>query len=187
MRRRRLLLAGALATARAPAFFGALAVHSPPVQSRAATAKFAYLEAGVDELQRQLASGRLTSRTLVLAYLSRIDANDRHGPRLQALIETNPDAVSIAADLDRERKAGKLRGPLHGIPVVVKDNLATADRMPTTAGSLALEGMVAARDSAVVARLRAAGAILLGKANLSEWANFRSLQSTSVPSAFQMA
>ena len=160
---------------------------SDPVQARSAATKFAFLEAGVNDLQARLSTGRLTSRALVLAYLSRIETHDRHGPKLNAVIETNPDAVSIAAELDRERRLGKPRGPLHGIPVLVKDNLATADRMQTTAGSLALErsagrlddSMRPPRDAFVVARLRAAGAIVLGKANLSEWANIRSTRSTS--------
>ena len=150
---------------------------------RNATPKFAYAEAGVADLQARLASGRLTSRTLVLAYLSRIEAHDQRGPKLHSVIETNPDAVAIAAEMDRERRLGKLRGPLHGIPVLVKDNLATADKMQTTAGSLALDrafgGVAVPRDAFVVARLRAAGAIVLGKTNLSEWANIRSSRSTS--------
>ncbi|MFN8995454.1 MAG: amidase [Pseudomonadota bacterium] len=170
MKRRTLLALPAL-----PAI-SALAMTTPPAAARA---KFAHLDDGVAQIQRKLAGGRLTSRALVLDYLSRLDAHDRHGPRLHSIIATNPEAVAIAADLDRERKAGRVRGPLHGVPVLVKDNLATADKMPTTAGSLALERAIAARDSAVVARLRAAGAIVLGKTNLSEWANIRSPRSTS--------
>jgi amidase len=156
----------------------ALMATSPALAAPART-KFAFLELGVDELQRRLASGRVTSRTLTLAYLSRIDAHDRKGPKLHSIIATNPDAVAIAAELDRERKAGKLRGPLHGIAVLIKDNIATGDKMATTAGALALQGVVAAREAALVARLRAAGAIVLGKANLSEWANIRSSRSSS--------
>jgi amidase len=178
--KRRYLLAAPLAQAVAP--LGVLSV-TDSAHARPAASKFAYLELGVADLQARMAAGRLTARTLVLAYLSRIEAHDRHGPKLQAVIETNPDAVTIAAELDRERRLGRLRGPLHGIPVLVKDNLATADRMQTTAGSLALErgfgGVAVPRDAVVVARLRAAGAIVLGKANLSEWANFRSTRSTS--------
>ena len=165
----------------------ALSLSGVPFVSEArplsTTPKFAYAEAGIADLQARLSAGRLTSRTLVLAYLSRIEAHDRRGPRLHSVIETNPDAVAIAAELDRERKQGRPRGPLHGIPVLVKDNLATADRMQTTAGSLALDraqgGVAVPRDAFVVERLRAAGAIVLGKTNLSEWANFRSLRSTS--------
>ena len=124
-------------------------------------------------------SGRFTAFSLTHKYLGRIDAIDRSGPTLNAIIELNPDAEAIARDLDRERKTGRVRGPLHGIPVFIKDNLGTADRMMTTAGSLALEGHIAQRDSFVAQKLRAAGAVILGKTNLSEWANFRSGRSTS--------
>ncbi len=127
----------------------------------------------------RLASGELTSLALTRAYLDRIEAIDRHGPCLNAVIETNPEALDIAAALDTERQAGKLRGPLHGIPILIKDNIDTADQMTTTAGSLALQGSIAPRDAGVVERLRAAGVVLLGKTNLSEWANFRSTHSLS--------
>jgi amidase len=138
-------------------------------------------EATIASLQEGMASGRLTSRSLTERYLSRIAAVDKAGPTLNSIIELNPDALSIADQLDRERRDGKLRGngALHGIPVLVKDNLDTGDRMATTAGSLALTGSTAPRDATVVERLRAAGAVLLGKTNLSEWANFRSTTSTS--------
>jgi amidase len=136
-------------------------------------------DATVAELGRALGSGQVTSVDLVRFTLSRIAQLDRAGPALRAIIETNPEAESIAAALDAERKAKGPRGPLHGIPVVLKDNIDTADRMTTTAGSLALEGSVAPRDSSVAARLRAAGAVLVAKANLSEWANFRSTHSSS--------
>src|SRR5207245_2707813 len=122
---------------------------------------------------------QFTSRTLVEQYLARIDALDRRGPVLRAVIETNPDAPAIAAALDAERASGRVRGPLHGIPVLVKDNIDTADRMTTSAGSLALEGSRPSRDAFVVQRLRDAGAVVLGKTNLSEWANFRSTHSSS--------
>jgi amidase len=112
-------------------------------------------------------------------YLDRIQALDRTGPTLRAVLEINPDALSIADTLDRERKAGKVRGPLHGIPILIKDNIDTADRMTTTAGSFALAGSIALQDATIAAKLRAAGAILLGKTNLSEWANFRSTHSSS--------
>jgi len=115
----------------------------------------------------------------VRQYLDHIDATDQRGPAINAVIELNPDAMAIAAQLDAERKAGKIRGPLHGIPVLIKDNIDTADKMHTTAGSLALADNIAARDSFVAERLRAAGAVILGKTNLSEWANFRSTHSTS--------
>jgi amidase len=137
-------------------------------------------EATVDELQGALRAGRLTAAALARRCLERIDALDRHGPALRAVIEANPDALAIAAALDRERRERGPRGPLHGVPVLVKDNLDTADRMATTAGSLALAGAPRpARDATAVERLRAAGAVLLGKTNLSEWANFRSTRSTS--------
>ena len=136
-------------------------------------------EATLDDLQKWMASGRMTSRSITQLYLNRIAALDRKGPSLHHVIEVNPDALSIAAALDKERKAGHVRGPLHGIPVLVKDNVDTADRMTTTAGSLALAGSIPLQDSTVAAKLRAAGAVLLGKTNLSEWANFRSSHSTS--------
>jgi amidase len=133
-------------------------------------------EATVAELQASLSAGKLTSRALCEAYLARVAAVDG---MLRSVIEVNPDAVAIADELDRERKAKGPRGPLHGIPVLVKDNIATADRMQTTAGSLALVGSRPRQDAMVVARLREAGALILGKTNLSEWANFRSTRSSS--------
>jgi amidase len=132
--------------------------------------------ATIADLQARMQSGTLTSRTLTALYLERIRAIDR---KLHSVIEVNPDALDIAAALDRERREKGPRGPLHGIPVLVKDNLASADRMQTTAGSLALVGVRPPRDSTVVAKLRAAGAVLLGKTNLSEWANIRSSHSSS--------
>ncbi|MEH6438278.1 amidase [Massilia sp. DD77] len=137
------------------------------------------LDAGVKEQQEAMAAGKLSAHALVSRYLARINAIDRAGPRINAVIETNPDALRIAAELDRERAAGKLRGPLHGIPVLLKDNIATGDRMCTSAGSLALDGVRASKDAHVAAQLRAAGAVILGKTNLSEWANMRSTRSTS--------
>jgi amidase len=139
----------------------------------------AVLDAGVREQQALMETGKLTSKTLVQRCLARIAALDKAGPRLNAIIELNPDALAIAADLDGERRAGKVRGPLHGIPVLLKDNIATGDRMSTSAGSLALDGVRASRDAFVAARLRAAGAVILGKTNLSEWANMRSTHSVS--------
>ena len=136
-------------------------------------------EITVAELQAGMAAGRYTSRGVVEQYLARIAAMDRAGPSLQSIIETNPEALDLAERLDRERAATGPRGPLHGVPVVLKDNIDTADRMSTTAGSLALEGSIAPRDSHVAARLRAAGAVLLAKANMSEWANIRSTRSSS--------
>jgi amidase len=136
-------------------------------------------EATLAQLQQGLASSRWTSAQLVEKYLARIDQIDKHGPRINAVIELNPDAASIAAALDSERKAKGSHGPLHGIPILIKDNIETGDKMMTTAGSLALAGPPAPKDAALVTRLRAAGAIILGKTNLSEWANFRSSHSTS--------
>lgn len=137
------------------------------------------LDAGVAEQQAAMRAGKLTSRGLVSQYLARIAAVDKAGPKLHSVIELNPEALAIAGELDRERAAGKLRGPLHGIPVLLKDNIATADRMCTTAGSLALEGVRASRDAHVAEKLRAAGAVIIGKTNLSEWANMRSTHSVS--------
>jgi amidase len=131
------------------------------------------------QLKQAIDSGRFTARSLAEAYLARIDATNRKGPELRAVIELNPDALSIADALDQERKAKGARGPLHGLPILIKDNIDTADRMSTTAGSLALEGSTPPQDSYVAARLRSAGAVILGKTNLSEWANFRSTHSTS--------
>lgn len=136
-------------------------------------------EVPIADLLAGMESGRWTSRAITELYLGRIEALDRQGPRLRAVIETNPEAIDLAEQLDRERQAGNLRGPLHGIPILVKDNIDTADGMVTAAGSLALAGHFAARDSFVAERLRAAGAIILGKANLSEWANYRSTRSSS--------
>ncbi len=142
-------------------------------------AAFELEEVTITELGRQMAAGERTSREITRLYLDRIEAVDRQGPNLRSVIETNPDALQIAEQLDRERAAGNVRGPLHGIPILLKDNIATADRTTTTAGSLALEGSIPQQDAFVAAQLRRAGAVLLGKANLSEWANFRSGRSSS--------
>lgn len=136
-------------------------------------------EMRVTELQTKMASGAFSARTLIETYLKRIEALDKKGPALNSIIELNPDALDIADALDAERAAKGPRGPLHGIAVVLKDNIDTGDKMMTTAGSLALAGSIAPRDSFVAQRLREAGAIILGKTNLSEWANFRSNHSTS--------
>jgi amidase len=136
-------------------------------------------EATIADLQAAMTSGQRTARSIVEAYLTRIEAIDRTGPTLRSVIEVNPDAVAIAEELDAERRARGARGPLHGIPVLIKDNIATGDRMETTAGSLAMVGAKAVRDAHVAARLREAGAVILGKTNLSEWANFRSSHSSS--------
>ncbi len=126
-----------------------------------------------------MSSGELTAHGLSLSYLERIGEIDRQDPGIHAVIELNPDALAIAAALDEERQADKMRGPLHGVPILIKDNIDTHDRMQTTAGSLALEGSIARRDAFIVKRLREAGAVILGKTNLSEWANFRGKRSVS--------
>ena len=161
MRRAALALTGLLALA-APA-----AAQPPPA------------ERSVAALAADMAAGRTTSEQLTRGYLERIARFDRAGPTLRSVIALNPDALAQARALDAERRAGHLRGPLHGVPVLIKDNIETADRMATTAGSLALADNLAGRDAPVVARLRAAGAVILGKTNLSEWANIRSSRSTS--------
>jgi amidase len=140
---------------------------------------FALEEVTIAELQSAMKSGKLTAVSIAKKYLTRIEEVDRRGPALRAVIEINPDALTIARALDQERKTSGPRGPLHGIPVLLKDNLGTNDRMTTTAGSLALSGSVPPRDSFVAEKLREAGAVILGKTNLSEWANFRSRRSTS--------
>jgi amidase len=136
-------------------------------------------EITVMELQEKMKSGEQTAVTITNTYLKRIEQIDRSGPTLNSIIELNPDAISIATQMDKERKQGKLRGPLHGIPILVKDNINTGDQMMTTAGSLALLGNKAKEDAFVMKQLRKAGVVLLGKTNLSEWANFRSSHSCS--------
>ncbi|HET6318350.1 MAG TPA: amidase [Chloroflexota bacterium] len=136
-------------------------------------------EISIAELQRRMTAGELSAQRLVEHYVERIEAIDRGGPTLRSVLEINPDAIGIAEQLDGERAAGRLRGPLHGIPILLKDNIDTADQMQTTAGSLALVAAGVEQDATVARRLREAGAVLLGKANLSEWANFRSTRSSS--------
>ena len=172
--RRRLLLAAATLALLAA---GGCAREVPAPGS--GSDAFPFEEGTVDSFQAEMAAGRLTSRRLVELYLRRIEALDRNGPALRSVIETNPDATAIADVLDAERRDGRVRGPLHGVPIVIKDNIDTADRMMTTAGSLALVGPPPGRDAFIVQRLREAGAVIIGKANLSEWANFRSMRSTS--------
>ena len=160
----------------------ALAATVPAPRQTFVAPPFAFEEATIAELQQAMASGRTTAHALTAAYLARIEAIDRPGngrPGTAAVLEVNPDALALATQLDAERRAGRLRGPLHGVPVLLKDNVDTGDRMQTTAGSLALLGRPAPRDAFIAARLRAAGAVLLGKTNLSEWANFRSTRSSS--------
>ncbi|MBS1524547.1 MAG: amidase [Bacteroidetes bacterium] len=136
-------------------------------------------EVTIDTLQQKMQSKEYTSRSIAEKYLKRIDEIDKAGPKLNAVIELNPDALSIADEMDKERANGKVRGPLHGIPVLIKDNINTGDKMMTTAGALALTGNVVKEDAFIIKKLREAGAVLLGKTNLSEWANFRSTRSTS--------
>ncbi|AKD56182.1 amidase [Spirosoma radiotolerans] len=143
------------------------------------TDEFELNELTIGDLQKKMQSGQASSATITQLYLDRIEAIDKNGPGLNAVIEVNPDALTMAKAMDEERKAGKNRGPLHGIPVLIKDNIDTGDQMMTTAGSLALEGHKAAKDAFVVTKLREAGAVILGKTNLSEWANFRSTRSSS--------
>jgi amidase len=146
-----------------------------PTESRT----FELEELSVADLQTGMRSGAYTARTIAERFLTRIDEIDRRGPAISSVIEVNPDALAIADARDEERRAGRVRGPLHGIPVLVKDNVDTADKMRTSAGSLALGAFVAPRDAFLVQRLRDAGAVVLGKTNLSEWANFRSTHSSS--------
>jgi amidase len=168
--RRAFLQTGALAGVAA---FVARGVAGAETSAPGAAAHLALEDVTVSELQERMTAGTLTAYSLTAACLARIVALDAAGPELHSVIETNPDALEIARALDDERRAKGPRGPLHGIPVLLKDNIDTADRLATTAGSLALAGSSAPRDAFLAERLRAAGAILLGKANMSEWANIR--------------
>jgi amidase len=157
----------------------AAAIAGALLQAAPAPAPFPLEEATAPQLQQWMTSGRYTAHQIAQMYLDRIQHLDKEGPQLGAVIEINPDALSIADALDKERADKGPRGPLHGIPILIKDNIDTADRMSTTAGSLALEGSHPLNDAFVVSKLRAAGVVILGKTNLSEWANFRSTHSTS--------
>jgi amidase len=170
MNRRKFLTATAAAAA---------ITRTPTAQSYPRSEDFELDEATAADLQQRMTNGSLTAERIVQLYLGRIEAIDRNGPTLRSVIEINPDAIPIARALDAERKSKGARGPLHGVPVLIKDNIDTADKMQTSAGSLALVGKPAMRDSWVAERLRTAGAVILGKTNLSEWANFRSTHSTS--------
>ncbi|MFO0512188.1 MAG: amidase family protein [Gammaproteobacteria bacterium] len=175
MRRRRFLgLAGAGTLGAAISWQQSLA----GADDRARAGDFDPTERSIADLQNLL-GGSLTSAALVTAYLARIARLDAAGPAYRSVLAVNPDALAAARALDAERRAGKLRGPLHGIPILIKDNIATRDPLPTTAGSYALARAFHRTDAALVARLRAAGAVVLGKTNLSEWANFRSTRSSS--------
>jgi len=174
------LATGAAAVVSPAAAHAARTLPAPRVSARApAQSAFELEELTLAQLQEGMRSGRWTARGLAEQYLARIDALDQRGPNLHALLEPNPDALAIAAESDGERRGRGPRGPLHGIPVLIKDNIDTHDRMHTSAGSLALAGSIAPRDSGVAERLRAAGAVILGKTNLSEWANFRGRRSIS--------
>jgi len=183
MKRRDFLHTGAFALAAATAT-PTLAKSNSRLKSAPVAAPalrpFELDEVTITELQNGMKSGKYTALSLTKKYLQRIQEIDKQGPMVNSVIEINPEALAIAAALDRERKdKGSSRGPLHGIPVLIKDNIGTADRMMTTAGSLALLGSTPAQDSFVAKRLREAGAVILGKTNLSEWANFRSNHSSS--------
>src|SRR5829696_2173771 len=166
-------------TATAPPATQSSAQAAQPGPSAVPSSTFDLEEATLADLQARMTAGKETARSLVEKYTARIAQLDRQGPALRSVIELNPDAITIADQLDAERKQKGARGPLHGIPILIKDNIATNDRMMTTAGSLALEGVRPPRDAFIVSQLRAAGAVILGKSNLSEWANFRSTHSTS--------
>ena len=179
MKRRKFLQSAALG--------GALAISKPASLLAADNAglpeytpkEFELEELTISELQVGMKTGKFTARSLARGYLERISEIDRGGPKINSVIEINPEAEAMAAAMDQERRQGRFRGPLHGIPILIKDNVDTADRMMTTAGSLALESSHATRDSFVAKKLRDAGAVILGKTNLSEWANLRSSHSTS--------
>jgi amidase len=170
-------LLGAAGAAMSPALSSGRALAAAVPVSAVKPSRFD--EATITDLQSQMKSGELSAHELTAGYITRIDEIDKSGPQLNSVIEVNPDALAIAEALDKERKEKGPRGPMHGIPVLIKDNIDTADRMQTTAGSLALVGSKPAQDSAVARKLREAGAVILGKANLSEWANIRSSHSTS--------
>ncbi|MBF8295604.1 MAG: amidase [Bacteroidetes bacterium] len=176
---RRTFLRTGLTGGIAVAAFPALAGTSPCPPPSPEVKSFELDETTIAELQKGMSSGKYTARSITQKYLTRITAIDKKGPTLNSIIELNPDALKNADELDKERKAKGPRGPLHGIPVLIKDNIDTADRMATTAGSLALVGSRPPADSFLVQRLRAAGAVILGKTNLSEWANIRASRSTS--------
>jgi amidase len=178
--RRRFLQTSALAGVGAAVLPALASASDAPCTAPAPEIKpFELDEITITKLQAGMASGKFTARSITEKYLARIEEIDKQGPALNSVIEINPDALAIADALDQERKANHLRGPMHGIPVLIKDNIDTADRMQTTAGSLALLGSKPTRDSFVAQKLRESGAVILGKTNLSEWANIRSSHSSS--------
>ena len=176
--RRQFLKTTGAAISAIPALAGARALVAAP-REEPKPKSFELDEVTIADLQSGMASGKYSSHSITEKYLQRIDEIDKQGPALASVIEVNPDALSISDGLDKERQAGHVRGPLHGIPILIKDNIDTADRMQTTAGSLALLGSKPARDSFMAQKLREAGAVILGKTNLSEWANIRSSHSSS--------
>jgi amidase len=177
MHRRDLLYTAAIGGANA--LVGPLIAEPASPVSAPIADVFAWMEATLPKLAAAMKAGKLTSASLTRQYLGRINRLDKAGPEIRAVIEVNPDAMAIAESLDAELKAKGPRGPLHGLPILIKDNIATHDKMMTTAGSLALVGSTPPGDASVVKKLREAGAVVLGKTNLSEWANFRSGMSTS--------
>ncbi|MBS1517870.1 MAG: amidase [Bacteroidetes bacterium] len=183
MKRKEFIKSGTIAAAGLPALITSVGSVSDdritPKKINMISDEFELNEITIGELQKKMEEGKYTSETITKLYLQRIDDFDRNGPAVNSVIELNPDALQTAKELDAERKKGKIRGPLHGIPVLIKDNIDTADKMMTTAGSLAMTGNKPAEDAFIVRKLREAGAVLLGKTNLSEWANFRSGRSCS--------
>ncbi|HZI25094.1 MAG TPA: amidase, partial [Chryseolinea sp.] len=184
MKRRNFIRKSALATIAGASGFAYLSSctnirEDEKLPKVSATGEFVLNEVTIEDLHQKMQSGEMTSKSITELYLKRIQEIDKEGPKLNSVIEINPDALTIAASLDEERKEGKIRGLLHGIPVLIKDNIDTGDKMMTTAGSLALDGHKAAKDAFIIDQLRKAGAVLLGKTNLSEWANFRSTRSSS--------
>src|SRR3954470_447895 len=184
MNRRRFLRSTSLAGFTIPTLITTTSVAANAADSQnedevSTNQAFDIVEATIDDLQHRMQNNQLTSKQLTAMYLKRIEEVDKSGPTINSVIEVNPDALSIAEALDKERKSGKVRGPLHGIPVLIKDNIDTGDKMMTTAGSLALVGNKASKDAFIVKLLRESGAVLLGKTNLRWFANFRSTHSTS--------
>ena len=186
MERRKFIKTGSVASLAVTAL-SFVSCNNPAVEQKDKEAKpagtagdvFALNEITINELQQKMKSGEYTAHSITQLYLDRINQIDKAGPKLNSVIEINPDAIAIADAMDVERKNGKVRGPLHGIPVLIKDNIDSGDKMQTTAGALALEGNIAKKDAFIITKLREAGAVLLGKTNLSEWANFRSTNSCS--------
>src|SRR4030095_1725182 len=183
MKRRDFISTGTLATAGLSSLLASCNLNQSekpkPVTTSDAVADFQLNEESVSSLQEKMAAGKYSSEQITNLYLNRIEEIDKKGPVLNSVIEINPDAITIAKVMDGERKAGKTRRTVHGIPILIKDNIDTAEKMQTTAGALAMAGHVASADAFVVKKLREAGAVILGKTNLSEWANFRSTNSCS--------